>query len=129
MGIAIYSIEQQFNVTFQSIAISVDNDNTLDMSIVYNSPIDVTDQHYDLLSTVRILRSKINSPLRYERVTGHLDKTTPYQSLTHLEQLNVECDLIAKFALKTFFCSTSTPPKLASPFRTMFYLAQLSQAI
>ena len=114
----LFHIKQQFNVTLQPITFTVDNDSTLDMSIIYTSPIELCDQHSDLLSAVCHLRSKINTEIKYERVTGHRDRHLAFHQLTRIEQLNVECDMIAKFALKTFPFHTQLQPNLCIPYET-----------
>ena len=92
----IYDLEKRFTSTYRSIIVSVDNDSALQQSIVYDDPIDTTYQHYDMLISIRSIRHEIRTPITFQYVEGHRDDTVPYTQLTRTEQLNVECDTIAK---------------------------------
>ena len=94
----IYEMETRFNATYQDIIIAIDNDLALDMALVFYNKITPSDQHYDLICSIREVRSKIQTTLCPERVKGHKDDDVPWTDLSHLEQLNVECDQIAKHA-------------------------------
>ena len=97
----IYEMETRFKTTYKDIIIAVNNDSALDMAIVFHNKITPSDQHYDLICSIREVRSKIQTKLCPERVKGHKDDEIPWEDLSRLEQLNVECDQIAKHARST----------------------------
>lgn len=107
----VLDLERKYKSTYHSIIISVDNDSALNQSIVYTDPIDVTNKHYDMLMCIRSIRNHIKTPITFQYVEGHRDRTTPYSKLTRTEQLNVDCDTITK----TVRSNTSTIYDLTSP--------------
>ena len=92
----VYDLEQRHHSTYHNIIVSVDNNSALNQAIVYNDPIDATYQHFDILMCIRQLCHNIRTPLTFEYVEGHRDKIIAYSNLTRTEQLNVDCDSIAK---------------------------------
>jgi len=77
------------------VQISCDNDSVLDVAENYTYASGHT-RHFDAVKSMISIRRQIHSTLSYLQVDGHADKTRDYESLTRVEQLNVECDLIAK---------------------------------
>lgn len=114
--ISVFDLEQRFHTRYQPITISVDNDSALDMAIVFDGPVFPTDQHYDIIFSIRTVRQQINTPINYSRVQGHRDEDTPYSELTKLEKLNVECNLIAKHTRVHMQNHDDAMPTLSLPF-------------
>ena len=82
---------------------SCDNDRALEVTATYTY-INSHTKHMDLVQSIIHMRAQLKSTISFEKVLGHADtkKGVPYQNLTRVEQLNVQCDIIAKMARKTF---------------------------
>ena len=74
---------------------------------------------FDVIMSIRELRSRIQSPFRPTRVAGHRDDTTPIEQLSRLERLNVECDYIAKYARKHMQPHKALMPTLSLPYERL----------
>ena len=115
----VHHMEIKFSSSYQPITVSVDNDSALDSSFLFDDPITVTDQHFDIISSTRSLRSHIRTPITHERVMSHRDRDVPFHLLTRPEQLNVECDLLAKFARIELYNFDHLHPSLNLPFESI----------
>ena len=51
----VYDLEQKYSVRFQGITIAVDNDKALETSIAYDDLPEATQQHFDIISSIRAL--------------------------------------------------------------------------
>jgi len=89
--------------------ISCDNDRALEVCENY-SYVTAKTKHSDIVQSIIYVKKKLESILSYEKVMGHADtkKKKQYKDLTRLEQLNFQCDLIAKHSRNTFRPATPT---------------------
>ena len=92
----IYDLEQRYSTNFIGVTIAVDNDKALETSMIYDDLVETTQQHFDIISSIRAIRKKIKTPLSHMYVEGHLDSHTRYENLTREQQLKVEADYLAK---------------------------------
>jgi len=57
-------------------------------------------KHYDVVKSMLNIRDSLSSIIQYRHVKAHKSERISYDKLTRLEQLNTECDLLAKIARK-----------------------------
>ena len=114
-----YDLEQRFAQTFATVTVCVDNDTALDKGAAYTGPIQATDQHFDILQSIRSLRVLLRTPIVNKNVQGHRDRDIPRHELSHVESLNYECDLIAKFARVHMQAFPHLQPTLRLPFESI----------
>ena len=91
-------MEKRFQTSYQDITIAVDNDSAMGMAMIFTSRVTPKDQHFDVILTIREVLSRIHKTLVPTRVKDHKDDQVSWDELTRLEQLNVECDFLAKHA-------------------------------
>lgn len=53
----------------------------------------------DILRSLRNTKRQLSLPRRYEHVSAHMDDVLSWHQLTQTQQLNVQCDLLAKAAV------------------------------
>ena len=114
-----YDLEQRFAQTFATVTVCVDNDTALDKGAAYTGPIQATDQHFDILQSIRSLRVLLRTPIVTKNVQGHRYRDIPRHELSHVESLNYECDLIAKFARVHMQAFPHLQPTLRLPFESI----------
>lgn len=79
-----------------SITLGCDNDNALDRSFDENWLCDVSAQNWDLIRCIRHLASQLPITIKPQKIKGHNDDKFEWKALSIFEQLNVQCDEIAK---------------------------------
>jgi len=108
--VGLHTLQMMEHMSLQrtSVIISCDNDRALEVCEKY-SYVTAKTKHFDIVQSMLHVKKKIESILSYEKVMGHADtkRKKKYKDLTRLEQLNVQCDLIAKHSRKTFRQATS----------------------
>ena len=113
--ITILDLESRFHHRFQPTTIAVDNDSALDIAIIFSGAVLPTDQHFDVVSSIRAVLKQIRTPIQHSRVKGHRDLEVPLHKLTKLELLNYECNLLAKYARAHMEAHRHLTPTLKLP--------------
>ena len=108
-------MEQRACSPFCPVTMSVDNDQALYRGSNHTLNITTKDQHFDILwcihKSIRLLRTEIN----IELVHGHMDRTTPVHLLPRPNQLNIECDAMARHIRENYSTHPSIQPSLHLP--------------
>ena len=80
-----------------NIELACDNDRVLEVarSFTYVTP---RMHHHDVLRSMMETRDSLTSTIAYTRVKAHKSEKIPYNKLSKIEQMNTECDTLAKLA-------------------------------
>jgi len=94
------------------IELACDNDRVLEAarSFTYVTP---RMHHHDVLRSMMETRDSLKSTIAYIRVKAHKSEKIPYNKLSRIEQMNTECDTLAKLART----SLPKPTKLNNTFQ------------
>ena len=93
----IQAIQDILGIRDFHIKLGCDSDSVMDVA-TYHNYITHKTHHRDVVSSLIAIRKMINIPMQYVKIQGHADKKKPFHELTRMEQLNVWCDKLAKFA-------------------------------
>ena len=80
---------------------------------------DPTEQHYDVIGSIRTILTHLRTTFHHQRVKGHQDDNIGVRDYTHCELLNIKCDLLAKHARKHLSPYPEHTPPLDLPFEKM----------
>jgi len=79
------------------IELACDNDRVLEVVAEYTY-ISKGMKHLDVIRSMLEIRDKLASKIKYCKVKAHKSDSMKYEELTRMEQINTECDLLAKIA-------------------------------
>lgn len=96
------------NLQSGSVVIGCDNDTALDRCFDLDWYIDTSAENWDIIKAVRHITATLPITIIMQRVEGHRDNEVPWEDLNLFEQLNVQCDSMAKLYWQD--TSTSTTP-------------------
>jgi len=79
------------------VTLACDNDRVLEVAQTYTY---VTSRmrHHDVLRSIMEIRDSLHSTITFQKVKAHKSDNIPYSKLSRIEQLNTECDELAKLA-------------------------------
>ena len=81
-------------VTSGSVVLGCDNEQGVDLSILWAEAVADFLEHSDLLRAIHGLCHALPIDVYFRHVYGHQDKTVPFASLDRLSQLNVRCSFL-----------------------------------
>ena len=97
----ILALQQAFRLTTNTpITISCDNLRALNKASCLPRRIPANAKCPDLLRSLRNIKRQITLPTMYKHVKAHMDDILSWSELTLPQQLNVQCDLLAKSAVR-----------------------------
>ena len=90
------AICRKHHITEGIVHIGCDNDSALARCLDEDWTCQCPTENWDVIQCTRHIISQLPISLFPVMVTGHLDKNIPYEHLNRKEQLNVDCDTLAK---------------------------------
>jgi hypothetical protein len=96
MVTVLLAICTKYNIRDGIVHIGCDNDTALARCLDEDWQCKCPDENWDIIQSTRYIISKLPLSLFPVMVTGHLDKNISYDNLNRKEQLNVDCDTLAK---------------------------------
>jgi hypothetical protein len=87
-------------ITSGKIEIGCDNEQGVYLSSIFDDRVSTNMKHSDILRAIRTVRCSIPVEITFTHIDGHQDDGKLYSQLDRLAQLNVDCDTLAKVALK-----------------------------
>ena len=89
-------------LTSGKIEIGCDNEQGIYLSSIFNDRVTTKMKHSDILRAIRTVRCSFPVKMKFTHIDGHQDDGKLYSQLDRLAQLNVDCDTLAKAALKRY---------------------------
>lgn len=93
---ALQAICSFHNISHGGVVIGCDNDNALERCFDPDWYIDASTENWDIIKSVRHTVSNLPIAITMQKVAGHRDDTVDWSELNLFEQLNVQCDSMAK---------------------------------
>jgi len=88
---------EKLSDTSTKIELACDNDRVLE--VAHNFTYITTNmKHHDVIRSMLGIRDTLTSEIKYSKVQAHRSERIAYDKLTRMEQINTECDLLAKTA-------------------------------
>jgi len=88
---------ERLSNTSTKLELACDNDRVLEVvqTFTYINP---NMKHHDVIRSMIEIRDSLKSDIKYLKVQAHRSERVAYDELTRMEQINTECDLLAKIA-------------------------------